>query len=100
MYRWPLLIISCFCVGWTVGKDIHWIVPVLAGVPYGIGYLLVFMALLSYFVDAYKIFAASALGATSGNRSLFGGILSFATRPMYTMLGMAWLVLCLVFWAV
>ncbi|KAE9988706.1 hypothetical protein EG328_008723 [Venturia inaequalis] len=61
----PFFIMSCFWVGWTARKDIHWAVPILAGIPYGIGYVLIFMALLNYLVDAYKIFAASALGAAS-----------------------------------
>lgn len=86
----PFFVLSCFWVGWTARKDIYWIVPVLAGIPYGIGYLLVFMALLNYLVDAYKIFAASALGAASAVRSLFGAILPFAARPMYKTLGVAW----------
>ncbi|TLD27697.1 MFS general substrate transporter [Venturia nashicola] len=86
----PFFILSCFWVGWTARRDIHWIVPVLAGIPYGIGYLLVFMALLNYLVDAYKIFAASALGAASAVRSVFGAILPFAARPMYKTLGVAW----------
>jgi hypothetical protein len=86
----PFFILSCFWVGWTARKDIHWIVPVLAGIPYGIGYLLIFMALLNYLVDAYKIFAASALGAASAVRSLAGAVLPFAARPMYQKLGVAW----------
>jgi len=48
----PFLVISCFWVGWTARSDVHWIVPVLSGVPFGIGYLLLFMALLNYLVDA------------------------------------------------
>lgn len=86
----PFFVLSCFWVGWTARKDIHWIVPVLGGVSYGIGYLLIFMALLNYLVDAYRIFAASALGAASAVRSLFGAILPFAARPMYKTLGVAW----------
>jgi hypothetical protein len=86
----PFFIISCFWVGWTARKDVPWIVPVLAGIPYGIGYLLIFMALLNYLVDAYKIFAASAMAAASMVRSLFGAVLPFAARPMYETLGVAW----------
>jgi len=86
----PFFVISCFWVGWTARKDIHWIVPVLAGVPYGIGYLLIFMALLNYLVDAYKIFAASAMAASSTARSIAGAVLPFAARPMYQTLGVPW----------
>ena len=64
--------------------------PILGGIPYGIGFLLVFMALINYMVDAYEIFAASALAAASCARSMFGVVLPFAGRPMYVKLGIAW----------
>lgn len=51
----PFFILSCFWLAWTARKDIHWIVPVISGVPFGIGYLLLFMALLNYLVDAVSI---------------------------------------------
>jgi len=86
----PFFILSCFWLGWTARKDIPWIVPVLSGVPFGIGYLLIFMALLNYLVDAYKIFAASAMAATSTARSLSGAALPFAAGPMYRKLGVPW----------
>ena len=31
----------------------------LAGIPFGVGFLLIFMALLNYIADAYEIFANS-----------------------------------------
>ncbi|KAF2396390.1 MFS general substrate transporter [Trichodelitschia bisporula] len=86
----PFLIASCFWMGWSARADVHWIVPVLGGVPFGIGYLLIFMALLNYLVDAYKIFAASAMAAASMVRSAAGAVLPFAARPMYTRLGVPW----------
>ena len=52
----PFFVISCFWVGWTSRKDVHWIVPALSGIPFGIGYLLLFMALLNYLVDAVRTF--------------------------------------------
>jgi MFS family permease len=86
----PFFIASCFWLGWSARKDVHWIVPVLSGVSFGIGYLLIFMALLNYLVDAYKIFAASAMAAASTVRSLAGAVLPFAATPMYTKLGVNW----------
>ncbi|EUC37728.1 hypothetical protein COCCADRAFT_22703 [Bipolaris zeicola 26-R-13] len=86
----PFFVISAFWLGWTARKDIHWIVPVLAGVLFGMGYLCLFMALLNYLVDAYEIFAASAMAAASLSRSSFGAILPFATKPMYRAMGVAW----------
>lgn len=62
----------------------------LGGLPFGIGFVLVFVALYNYLVDAYRIYAASALGATSIARSIFGVVLPFAAKPMYDTLGVGW----------
>ena len=86
----PLFAISLFWLGWTARADIHWIVPTLSALPFGVGFLLIFMALINYIVDAYEVFAASAMGAASCSRSIFGVILPFAARPMYDNLGVPW----------
>ncbi|KAI9838123.1 MAG: hypothetical protein M1819_006279 [Sarea resinae] len=85
----PLYVVSLFWLGWSAGRT-HWIVPMLAGVPFGIGFLFIFMALLNYLTDAYEIFAASAMAASSTCRSVFGALLPLAARPMYTRLGVDW----------
>lgn len=54
------------------------------------GYLCLFMALLNYLVDAYEVFAASAMAAASLSRSSFGAVLPFAAKPLYRALGVAW----------
>jgi len=86
----PFIVISLFWAGWTARPDIHWIVPVLSGITFGVGYLLIFMALLNYLTDAYTLYAASAMAVASTSRSLFGAVLPFAARPMYQNLGIAW----------
>ncbi|KAF3039344.1 hypothetical protein E8E12_004643 [Didymella heteroderae] len=96
----PFFVISSFWLGWTAREDIHWMVPTAAGVLFGMGYLCLFMALLNYLVDAYEVFAASAMAAASLSRSSFGAVLPFATRPMYRTLGVAWATSLLGFLAV
>ncbi|MCJ1432072.1 hypothetical protein MMC27_001428 [Xylographa pallens] len=86
----PFFSIGCFWIGWTARANIHWIVPVLGGIPWGIGYLLLFMSMLNYLVDSYEIYSASALAASTCARSLLGAVLPFATTPMYNTLGVAW----------
>ena len=39
----PAYVISLFWLGWTAREDIHSIVPMLAGVPFGLGFMLIFM---------------------------------------------------------
>ncbi|KAK6592017.1 major facilitator superfamily transporter [Botrytis cinerea] len=62
----------------------------LAGIPFGMGFILIFIALLNYLTDAYEVFAASAMAASSCCRSLAGAVLPFAAKPMYTKLGVPW----------
>ena len=86
----PLYVISLFWLGWSANSNVHWIVPILAGLPFGVAFLLVFMALLNYIVDAYEIYAASGFAAASFCRSIFGAVLPLAAHRMYTTLGIAW----------
>ena len=62
----------------------------LAGVPFGLGVQLIFNALLNYLTDAYKVYAASALAASTFSRSICAALLSIAVNRMYSTLGIAW----------
>ncbi|EME84841.1 uncharacterized protein MYCFIDRAFT_195784 [Pseudocercospora fijiensis CIRAD86] len=86
----PLFAAGLFWIGWGARKDVHWIVPILGGLPLGIGFVLIFVALANYIVDSYTTLSASALGGMSMARSTFGVVLPFAARPMYETLGVAW----------
>ncbi|KUJ21533.1 MFS general substrate transporter [Mollisia scopiformis] len=86
----PMIVLALFWLGWTSRTSIPFVVPMLAGIPFGIGFILIFMALLNYLTDAYEIFAASAMAAASCTRSLAGAVLPFAAAPMYDKLGVAW----------
>ncbi|KAI1761213.1 major facilitator superfamily protein [Hypoxylon sp. FL1150] len=86
----PLYSATIFWLAWTANPSIHWMVPAIAGLPFGIGFLLIFMALINYLADAYGIFAASAIAASSGVRSILGAVLPLATNAMYGKLGVHW----------
>ncbi|KAI1076433.1 major facilitator superfamily transporter [Whalleya microplaca] len=85
----PLFAISLFWLGWSAQSNVSFIVPMLAGIPFGGGFMLIFMALLNYITDAYEIFAASANAAASSCRSTFAVVLPLATTPMFTRLGIS-----------
>ena len=61
-----------------------------AGIPFGAGFVLIFMALLNYMTDAFREYAASASAAASCTRSLFGAVLPLAAPAMYAKLGVPW----------
>ncbi|OCT52285.1 putative MFS-type transporter [Cladophialophora carrionii] len=82
--------IGLFWFAWTDYPSIHWISPVLAGVPFGYGFTVVFLAVTNYLVDSYTIFAASALAANTVLRSLFGAAFPLFTPDMFDALGIHW----------
>ena len=77
-YRLPTLFVTgwflpigLFWYGWSVQAQIHWIMPILGTVFFGIGIVSIFVAIQNYLVDGFR-FAASALAAATVLRSLFG----------------------------
>lgn len=75
---------------WTNSPSVPWEASVAAGIPFGFGIVLVFIGVLGYLIDAYTIFAASALAANSILRSLFGAAFPLFTKQMYSNLGIHW----------
>ncbi|GME29169.1 MFS general substrate transporter [Neofusicoccum parvum] len=86
----PALAASIFWLAWTCRADIHWIVPMLAGLPFGAAYIVIFIAFFNYLTDAYKTYSASAMAAASCGRSLTGALLVLAADSMYQHLGPSW----------
>lgn len=86
----PILVISLFWLAWTSNSSIHWIVLMLAGVPFAVAFMLILVAFFNYLTDSYVIYSASALAAASCLRSLWGALLPLAASPMYSTLGIGW----------
>ncbi|KAJ3509552.1 hypothetical protein NM208_g15653 [Fusarium decemcellulare] len=79
-----------FWFAWTSYKSVHWMSPVAAGVPFGLGMTLIFHSIFNYLIDAYSVYAASVLAANTVLRSLFGAAFPLFTRQMYENLGTQW----------
>ncbi|KAF2832859.1 major facilitator superfamily [Ophiobolus disseminans] len=80
--------VGIFCFGWTgYRQDIHWIVPTLSGIMIGFGLLSIFLQSLNYLVDAYLMFAASAIAANTFLRSLCGAAFPLFARQMFEGMG-------------
>ncbi|KEQ97659.1 hypothetical protein AUEXF2481DRAFT_540036 [Aureobasidium subglaciale EXF-2481] len=95
-----LLVASLFWLGWTSKSSFHWIVPMMSGLPFGIAFNLVLIALFNYLTDSYGIYSASALAAASCARSILGAVLPLAQDVMYANLGIGWATSILAFAAV
>jgi len=96
-YRLPPLVAGAFFIpaglflyGWSAQYKIHWIIPIIGTGLIGIGNMAVFMCILSYLVDAFTIYAASALAANTVIRSIMGALLPLAGQSMYSSLGLGW----------
>ena len=81
-----------FWFGWTgyKGPEIPWIVPTLSGLFTGFGIFAIFLSLLNYLVDAYLMFAASAMAANTFLRSIFGAVFPLFAVYMFDGMGVEW----------
>ncbi|OJD21926.1 hypothetical protein ACJ73_06731 [Blastomyces percursus] len=76
---------------WTCAPvTIHWIAPILAGIPFGAGNTAVFIYASNYLTHSYGVYAASAMAGNSVMRSVLGGVLPLAGPAMYAKLGPNW----------
>lgn len=113
-----LIPVALFWYGWTAEKKDAWILPIIGTAFLGIGMIIAFvgflffffppffplfhlrllsisnlyfqMATSTYLVDAYTIYAASAMAAYTLLRSLLGALLPLAGGKMYQTLGLGW----------
>lgn len=81
-----------FWFGWTgfEGPKIPWIVPTLSGLFTGFGLFSIFFSLLNYIVDAYLMFAASAIAGNTFMRSGFGAVFPLFATYMFDGMGIQW----------
>lgn len=82
--------VGLFWFARTNSPSIHWMASIAAGVPFGFGMVMVFLPVLNYLVDSYKIYAASALAANASVRSVFGAVFPLVAGPMYDRLRIHW----------
>ncbi|KAG8685542.1 hypothetical protein FRC08_013054 [Ceratobasidium sp. 394] len=77
----PLYALSFFWFGWTSYPSISFFAPAFSGALSGFSIILLFLSLFNYIIDAYLMFAASALAISTVVRSMFGaGFPLFATQ--------------------
>lgn len=96
-YRLPSAILGgCLCViglfwfAWTIYPSVHWIVPIIGTSFFGCGIILVYTAFFTFLVEAYPLYAASALSANSFARSMFAASFPLFGLQMYNGMGFHW----------
>ncbi|KAI0283760.1 major facilitator superfamily domain-containing protein [Russula brevipes] len=68
-------------------RSVHWVVPVLASVPFGTGTYFIFTSSFTYIVVAYRPVAASALACNATMRTSFAAAFPLFAAQMYRALG-------------
>ncbi|KAF9562141.1 MFS general substrate transporter [Agrocybe pediades] len=82
--------IGLWWFAWTSAPSIHWIVPILAGIPFGTGISQILQSLTTYLMDAYNVYFASAIAATVVLRSICGAAFPLFSPSMFGALGDEW----------
>ncbi|TFK47416.1 MFS polyamine transporter [Heliocybe sulcata] len=87
----PCLVVGAFWLGWS-GEyaAVPWYVPALSTILIGLSVNLVFMSFLSYLVDTYLMYSASAFAANTFVRSGVAAAFPLFTVQMFTALGVNW----------
>ena len=84
--------IGLFGFAWTATSNVHWVVCIIFSVIFGTGYIILFASGLLYLLDAYNMFAASAVAANGMLRFLFGAAFPLFAFFLFDNLGVHWAV--------
>lgn len=96
-YRLPIMMLGgilipagLFIYGCTAQNHTHWAVPLLGTLIVGAGVSIINISVNLYLVDAYTVYAASALGASTVLRSVFGATFPLFALQLFDNLGLRW----------
>lgn len=81
---------NSFVVARSISPSIHWIVPILAGVPFGAGVAQILQSLTTYLMDTYPLYFASSVASTIVLRSCCGALFPLFSPAMFRSLGDQW----------
>ncbi|GJE84696.1 MFS general substrate transporter [Phanerochaete sordida] len=78
---------SLYWLAFTTYGNVHWIAPIIASVPFGMGILFIFISVFTYTVTAYRPIAASAMAANAFVRTTSAAAFPLFAGQMYHRLG-------------
>lgn len=95
--RLPPLVLGCclvpvglFWYGWAAEYKVHWFVTIAGTFFVGLGIYYVHLVTQVYLVDAYTLYAASAVAAELFIRCVFGATIPLAGPTLYDSVGLGW----------
>lgn len=81
--------VSLYWLAFTTYPHVHWIVPILASVPFGTGIFFCFASIFTFTVTSYRPIAASAMAANTFVRTASAAAFPLFADQMYHRLGTA-----------
>ncbi|KAF8836475.1 MFS general substrate transporter [Paxillus ammoniavirescens] len=79
--------IGMFWFTFSARPDVHWSLPVLSGVPVGMGMTLLQLSLFNYYIDLYPTRSASVIAANTAVRNFVSAVFPSIGAPLYNHLG-------------
>jgi len=96
-WRLPLMLlggtsasVGFFIYGWTAQAHVHWIVPIIGTAFIGFSFSVTAIPVVTYLVDAFGHYRASAIAALMIFRQAVTIVLPLAGPPLYQNLGLGW----------
>ncbi|KZS90135.1 MFS polyamine transporter [Sistotremastrum niveocremeum HHB9708] len=87
----PFLVVGIMWIGWTGAyASVPWYVPALGTIVLGISFSLIFISLITYIIETYLMYSASALAANTVIRSAVAAAFPLFTVQMFDNLGVQW----------
>lgn len=86
----PLLAVGLLWYGWSAQAHAHWALPIAGTALIGAGNVLFNTAIIGYLIDAFTVYAASAIAANTVIRSVGGTLLPLVGRNLFAALGWGW----------
>lgn len=85
-----ILPVGLFMYGWTAETHTQYMAPIIATGILGVGLVSTTIPVRSYLVDAFGIYAASAVAGCAVFRNIGGTLVPLAGPPLYQRLGLGW----------
>ncbi|OAX84293.1 hypothetical protein ACJ72_01335 [Emergomyces africanus] len=82
--------IGLFWFSWTSSPEVSWVAQTLAGIPLGMGIIIIFLQGVNYLIDVYMVLSNSAVAANSFVRCVVAAAFPLFAVRMYEKLGVNW----------